>query len=135
MIMTLGAGCADNRTVPGTDSAQGNAIVGSWLEEGSSPDLLLHFYPNKTAYVRFLLTVQNQKESTVTRQGTWESLPEQLVNLSYTAPFTMENRTFTFQVNKSRMRVVHVYNETGELLDSRQGRITTSFIRVSDTWM
>lgn len=131
MIAALSAGCADQRTASGSNTSLDTGIVGSWLEESAAPDLLIHFFPNQTAYVKYLLAVQNQ-ESTVTRQGTWEALPPAGVNLSYTAPFTSENRTITLQVDGNRARVVHVYNGTAELPESQQGRINTSFVRIRD---
>lgn len=132
ILTTLAAGCAGSQNAPVTDATTGAVIVGSWLEEGHSTDLLIHFYPNQSAAVRYLVAVQNQEATTVTRQGTWEPLALDRVNLTYTTPFTMEDRTFTIQVNGNRAKVVHAYNRTEELPDSRQGRLNASFIRVSN---
>lgn len=117
VLLFLSAGCTSQGTSgnqAGNQSA--TTIIGSWVQSGDSPNILIQFQENGTALMRFRSTAGSANDTFVDRTGHWEKTgSEGQVNLSYLGPTSNESRTLTMAVlNNGTAQVKRVFNGTQE---------------------
>lgn len=106
----LVAGCLDS--TPARQEL--GDVTGLWLKNSGEPDILLNLSENGSAELRFLLDLGIARTVQV-RNGTWAPTGGNRLNLSYIAPLTNGTRVLSLERDGDRLRLVRVWNATGEL--------------------
>lgn len=113
VLLFLSAGCT-SQEIGGnqTGNQSETAIIGSWVQSGDSPNILVQFQENGTALMRFRSNAGSTNDTFVDRIGHWEHGSGGQVNLSYLGPTSNESRTLTLAFSNETAQVKRVYNGT-----------------------
>lgn len=116
VLLVLSAGCTSQGTGGHqTGNQSETTIIGSWVQSGDSPSILIQFQENGTALMRFRSNAGSTNDTFVDRTGHWEQTGSGgLVNLSYLGPTSNESRILTLAFSNETAQVKRVYNGTLE---------------------